>query len=389
MFYGPPEPLAAGPLQLSAARMSRAVRPALALLAAAATAAAVGVGPGLAGLVHLVAWAVLAAFAAAAFTVGPVRPRCDRLVLAALAAVGAAAAFDAALLPPGAFPARPFALAAFCAAAARALLARVGAAGGGARSRTAPPAAARVLQRALFPLPAIFPAPCRPAVRCDCSPAVAGDLLVALPDPDPASAPGVRFGCLLVDPPGEGIEAVTLAARVQLAARARASEAPHPAAFLSGLAADLAPGLRPRLLTALCVWVDLSDGRLRVAAAGHLPPLLVRGGLVDVLSVSGPAVGLKPSPVYDELDVRLLSGDRLVLATDGFVRQTAPGGEPYGEARFKVELVRSAADPSALAVDLLFADVAGWCGHDAPFDDDLLAVVFDVPPLCAAPAPVR
>ena len=80
--------------------------------------------------------------------------------------------------------------------------------------------------------------------------------------------------------------------------------------------------------------LDSKDNRLTYSNAGHNPPVLVRGnGAVSELNAAGAVLGQFPDWVYEQSDLQLRSGDRLVLFTDGFVEACNPDDEPFGEAR--------------------------------------------------------
>jgi serine phosphatase RsbU (regulator of sigma subunit) len=68
------------------------------------------------------------------------------------------------------------------------------------------------------------------------------------------------------------------------------------------------------------------EHRLVWAQAGHPPPLLLRDGRVRYLGrPRGVLLGASASPVYEEAEVVLQPGDRLILYTDGLVERPAEG----------------------------------------------------------------
>ncbi|WP_425577996.1 SpoIIE family protein phosphatase [Streptomyces glaucus] len=67
---------------------------------------------------------------------------------------------------------------------------------------------------------------------------------------------------------------------------------------------------------------DPAGRRLLWAQAGHLPPLLLRGGEVRYLDrPSGMLLGATSAPVFREAQCRLEPGDRVLLYTDGLVER--------------------------------------------------------------------
>jgi serine phosphatase RsbU (regulator of sigma subunit)/anti-anti-sigma regulatory factor len=83
----------------------------------------------------------------------------------------------------------------------------------------------------------------------------------------------------------------------------------------------VAPGL---FLTAAYCLLDLESGDLAVASAGHPPVLLQRAsGERRRIERTGPALGLVREAVYTEVREQLRPGDRVLLFTDGLVRDGA------------------------------------------------------------------
>jgi anti-anti-sigma factor len=88
--------------------------------------------------------------------------------------------------------------------------------------------------------------------------------------------------------------------------------------------ATAAPGL---FITAAYCLLDIEEGKVSVASAGH-PPLIVqrRSGGIERIFHTGPALGLYPDALFGQQEIVLDAGDRLVLHTDGLYDRL--GGEP-------------------------------------------------------------
>ena len=106
--------------------------------------------------------------------------------------------------------------------------------------------------------------------------AVAGDFY------DVIDLGGGRFGLLVADVSGHGVPAALIASMVKVALLAQSPHADAPALVLSGINQIFCGQLERQFVTAAYVYVDAAAGRLRYAAAGHPPALLVsRDGAVD------------------------------------------------------------------------------------------------------------
>ncbi len=104
-------------------------------------------------------------------------------------------------------------------------------------------------------------------------------------------------------------------------------------------------------VTAWMASIDLNDGHVVFANAGHNPPLIKRAdGNWEYLSMqSGFVLAGIPDIPYKPQMLQLAKGDTLYLYTDGVTEATRPGGELYGEDRLRHILdtgVPAAADGS-------------------------------------------
>lgn len=112
------------------------------------------------------------------------------------------------------------------------------------------------------------------------------------------------------------------------------------------------------------------DGRVELANAGHLPPLVLRKGPATPLAATGVPLGLFCGSTYGVHTVELARGESLLLYTDGLTESRNPSGAEYGTAR----LHRFASTCSGLAPEAVIhnclEDVGGFSAG-APRGDDL------------------
>lgn len=122
--------------------------------------------------------------------------------------------------------------------------------------------------------------------------------------------------------------------------------------------------------------LDLETGEFRYASAGHPAVVLVRPDQApEPLEVASLAVGWVPDVEYDEHSIRLASGDRLLLYTDGIPEAMNPEAEQFGEKRMLESIARSRSNSLEESVASLVCDVEEWCSPDGPKDDvSLLAM---------------
>jgi DNA-binding response OmpR family regulator len=132
-------------------------------------------------------------------------------------------------------------------------------------------------------------------------------------------------GRLLVangDVAGHSIHAATVMVELRHALRAYAIDGYGPSEILDHLERMLRK-FHPREFATLCILtIDGNRDRLRVANAGHLPPLLVEPDQGAYLDVAGPMLGLGRGHAPDTV-VDMPSNWSLVMITDGLIE--APG----------------------------------------------------------------
>ncbi len=100
-------------------------------------------------------------------------------------------------------------------------------------------------------------------------------------------------------------------------------------------------------LTAWMGFLDLKSGEIRVANAGHNPPVLIRNGKAEYITLDPDlALASLDTMVYSEQKVSLQKGDVLFLYTDGVTEAMNSGDELYGEERLQKLLSFGASLPS-------------------------------------------
>lgn len=172
---------------------------------------------------------------------------------------------------------------------------------------------------------------------------------------------------------GHDITAAATMGQLRSVYRALLVESPSPSAVIDRLQASWPLLGLQRMATALFATLDLPAGVLRVASAGHPPPLLLADGSARYLPVRPTRMlGAPPAPASEWTGV-LPPGATLVLFTDGLV-ESRWSDIDAGLARLLTAAVRTATtDPDELC-DRLLADLAGTHRTD---DIALLALTRD------------
>ncbi|MET9324193.1 SpoIIE family protein phosphatase [Streptomyces sp. NPDC003038] len=124
------------------------------------------------------------------------------------------------------------------------------------------------------------------------------------------------------DVAGHGIGAATGMVVLRNALRGLAVTGAGPGQLLSWLN-KVAHRLTDQVTaTAVCGLYNPQTGVLRWARAGHLPPVLIRGGSAESLPLSdGMLLGVLDDVTYPEQEMRLEDDDTLLMFTDGLVER--------------------------------------------------------------------
>ncbi len=139
----------------------------------------------------------------------------------------------------------------------------------------------------------------------------------------------------IADVAGKGLPAALLMSSLQAAVRAFAVESTLPAAICARVNRLLCGQMIAGRFATMCfLRLDRAREVITYANAGHNPPLLGRAsGVVERLPAGGTVLGVFPDADFHGGEVPLMSGDRLLLYTDGITEARNAQDEEFGEER--------------------------------------------------------
>ena len=180
------------------------------------------------------------------------------------------------------------------------------------------------------------------------------------------------------DVAGKGVPAALLMARLNASARYHLLSATSAPEALSSLNAEImTSGLGFRFITLSLGVLDARKHELRIANAGHLPPLLRSAkGAVGPLGqkTSGMPLGISATQSYQELVVPLEPDDTVLFYTDGVTEAMNPQHEIYGRARLAEVFGKGPVAVNEL-VPYLMNDVEAFYQSRAQRDDVCIVAV--------------
>ncbi len=159
-----------------------------------------------------------------------------------------------------------------------------------------------------------------------------------------------RLVVFLGDVSGKGIPASMFMVRAISLARLLAKEIVEPERILARLNDELsADNPSGMFVTFLCAVFEPKSGRLTIANGGHCRPVILHDGQPPRWAVKnlGTALGFEPGLEFERTELKLQTGDALVLYSDGVTEAFNPQEDLYGDGR-------------------LLADTAAFNGQSAP-----------------------
>lgn len=186
-----------------------------------------------------------------------------------------------------------------------------------------------------------------------------------------------RWNFVIGDVCGKGIAAAKIASFVRYATWSafRQTFSPSAALELMNEALTTRDPAGDRFVTALLGSVEEggSSVDIRLASAGHVPPLVRRrGGETEPVELEGDVLGTWAQVRCTERTISLRFGDALVMVTDG-VTEARRAGSMFDEERLRQVVSREGRGAAALA--RVICDAALEYGGDEPYDDIAVLVV--------------
>jgi sigma-B regulation protein RsbU (phosphoserine phosphatase) len=194
---------------------------------------------------------------------------------------------------------------------------------------------------------------------------------------DYVQLPGQRFAVIVGDVAGKGVSAALLMARLSSDVRFSLATEADPAKAVQRINRAFAQrDWQDKFVTMIVAVVDPQSHELMLVNAGHMAPLLRRGGDGNVELIGEDAAGLPLGVAEDyqyELHTRTLEpGDLVTIFTDGFSEAMNSSRELYGLERLTQQISRPAVSVVDLG-ELILDDVRRFVDGFAQSDDMCLA----------------
>jgi serine phosphatase RsbU (regulator of sigma subunit) len=182
-----------------------------------------------------------------------------------------------------------------------------------------------------------------------------------------------RLGLVVGDVTDKGVPAALVMATTRTMLRAAAQRLFSPGEVLrqtnDALVTDIPPNM---FITCLYAILEPESGRLLYANAGHDLPYRRRIGRsegAEELRARGMPLGLMPEMKYEEKEIVLEAGDRVLFYSDGIVEAHDPRGDMFGFPKLRALVAEHGEETSLL--DFLMEELYSFVGEGWEQEDDI------------------
>jgi len=189
-----------------------------------------------------------------------------------------------------------------------------------------------------------------------------------------------ELGTLICDVSGHGIPASLISAMGKVAFTTQKDNLFSPKRVLEGMNRILYGNCNTQYLTAAYVYLNLETYTWRFGRAGHPSTYLQRrSGEVIKVHPKGKIMGAFPNISIEEVNYRMISGDRLLLLTDGVTETFNEQEQMYGEERLLDFLKNNYVLPGKTWSKALLHELESFSKRPLKeWEDDITFILLDV-----------
>ena len=123
---------------------------------------------------------------------------------------------------------------------------------------------------------------------------------------------------------------------------------------------------------------DLGTGRARITQAGHPSPILITTrGDIQLLGQGGFPIGLLPDVGYDQFEVTLNQGDRLLFCSDGLTEAVLKSGKEVSDDGLAEIIHENLTKTGRSFLDGLYISLLSSLPKGGSLDDDISAIMVE------------
>jgi serine phosphatase RsbU (regulator of sigma subunit) len=189
-------------------------------------------------------------------------------------------------------------------------------------------------------------------------------------------------GILIADVCGHGIGAALIGSMLKIAFASQSDNFADPARVLTEINRILQGKIENSFVTAGYFFIHSGNRKISYCLAGHPPQILIRKANKEVISLlnGGTILGPFPDAVYENAEIEIDKGDRLVLYTDGILETNNSAGISFGDERMVSFFQGTSIESAEQISDQFLSYLSGWSGKSKTisYDDDLTLIIVDI-----------
>ena len=225
-------------------------------------------------------------------------------------------------------------------------------------------AVAREFHRRLFPMELPQPEGVRVATHHVTSPKVGGEVY------DAFNMGSSCLGLFMGDVSGQGLPAALVLTIARLALHTYSVNEYSPRAILEKVNRELCQNtLESQFMTAFFGVLDLETSRFKYVNASHCSPLLVSAERFELLDTEGMFCGMFDEPMYQEREIELAPGDRILFYSDGVAKVLDSEGRAFTAERLHQAARSGRTLPVDDLINAVVEDINAHLDGAAPEDD--------------------
>lgn len=184
-------------------------------------------------------------------------------------------------------------------------------------------------------------------------------------------------GVFISDVSGHGVPAALITAMIKTLLETSGESKIHPARLLAYINEKISGQTGGNFLTAFYGIFNHDSGIFTYARGAHEYPLLLRQGQVTPLESRGKMLGVHEDLQFEECQIALVPGDKILFFTDGLTEAVKHGSEESFEEQLSLSLIRCSELSIKDFVQSVYQDLKDFRG--APrFEDDVCIIGMEI-----------
>jgi len=191
----------------------------------------------------------------------------------------------------------------------------------------------------------------------------------------PKKITGYGIGLFFADTCGHGLPAALISMRILGLLQSLPTSGFSPCSYLQAVNQDIYDVMLPgRFITAS--YLIFSDNQVLISNAGQPFPILISQGTIKELDIRGAPLGVIDYPILSEAGIKINTGDRIILYSDGIIEIENNFGEMLGKKRF-LDFLKDHVFSDVNTLKSKIINMLNEFKKDAPPNDDITFIIIE------------